>query len=239
MLRRPALVLSLLLSIPILCLAQNATSDNNIFTISVAPPKTPSDLQVRYFLTDGSGPDWYSTAAEGSGNSFIIKTFVQEKPATSFKALVYAPGCQFVTITADNLTSSNRQAEFQCQDLATTPLQGRVPLPAGSQKEFQVEALYVCDWAQRVFDIPRIAVSPLSIAKAKVASDGTFSIDLPDFTQDKLWGSLTYDSALTFVLVDPGSGQRGPMKPPGDSSQRALVKVAPTYQGEYGFSVQF
>ncbi len=232
-LRRPVFILALLLSIPVFCPAQSGNSD--IFTISVAPPKAPKDLQVRYFLADGSGPDWYSTEVEGRGNNLVVKTIINEKPAKSFKAIVYAAGCQFATITADDLTASNREAEFQCKQLPTTQFRGRVALPQGKEN-LQVEALYVCGWAHNVFGLSEIAVSPIALSKVKVESDGSFTIDLPDFTQDPLW-SLTKDGLLMFTLADPVSGQRWSMKLPGDSARISSLKIDTNYPSEVEFNV--
>jgi hypothetical protein len=236
MLRRSAFILAILLSIPVFCPAQNATSDD-IFTISVAPPKSPADIQVRYFLADGSGPDWYTTEAEGRGNNLVVKTVVNERPARSFKAIVYAPGCQFATISADDLNAGNREAEFQCQELATTPFRGRVALPDAGQ-DLQVEVLYVCGWARNVFGLPEISVSPISLTKTKVAGDGSFIIDMPDFSRDPLWSSLSKDGALIFMLTDPANSRRWALKLPGDTARVSSLKVAPNYPEEIQFSAQ-
>jgi len=217
-----------------LALAQNSAS-GDIFTISVAPPKAPKDIQVRYFLADGSGPDWYSTEVEGRGNNLVVKTIINEKPAKSFKAIVYASGCQFATINADDLTTGNREAEFQCKELPTTQFRGRVALPQGKQN-LQVEALYVCGWAHNVFGLSEIAVSPIALGKVKVEPDGSFAIDLPDFTQDPLW-SLTKDGILMFMLADPANGQRWSMKLPGDSASISSLKIDASYPSEVEFNV--
>src|SRR5258708_22309883 len=233
-LRRSAFILAILFSIPVFCVAQSTTSDD-IFTISVAPPKAPKDIQMRYFLADGAGPDWYSTEVEGRGNNLVVKTIINEKPAKSFKAIVYAPGCQFATITADDLTTSNREAEFQCKELPTTQFRGRVALPQGKEN-LQVEALYVCGWAHNVFGLSEIAVSPIALSKVKVESDGSFAIDLPDFTQDPLW-ALTKDGILMFMLADPANGQRWSMKLPGDSARINSLKVDASHPREAQFNV--
>jgi hypothetical protein len=235
MVLRSGFIAVLLLLCPALILAQNATSDD-IFTISVASPKAPKDLQVRYFLADGSGPDWYTTEVEGRGNNLVVKTTINEKPAKSFKAIVYAPGCQFATITADDLNASNRAAEFQCKELPTTQFRGRVALPNG-KPDLKVEVLYVCEWARNVFSLPNISVSPIALTKAKVEADGSFTIDLPDFTQDPLW-SLTKDGVLMFTLADPVSGQRWAMKLPGDTARISSLRVDTSYPSEVEFSVQ-
>jgi hypothetical protein len=234
MTRRSAFILAVLLSIPVFCLAQSTTSDD-IFTISVAPPKAPKDIQVRYFLADGTGPDWYSTEVEGRGNNLVVKTTINEKPAKSFKAIVYAPGCQFTTITADDLTTSNRAADFQCKELPTTQFRGRVALPQGKEN-LQVEALYVCGWAHNVFGLPEIAVSPIALGKVKVEPDGAFTIDLPDLTQDPLW-SLTKDGTLMFTLADPANGQHWSMRLPGDSAHMSSLKIDASYPSEVEFDI--
>ena len=69
----------------------------------------------------------------------------------------YAPGCQFVTFTAQDLASSTRQGDFQCQKLPTVELRGKVALPAGGQV-MQVESMYVVRWAGKFFSVPGLSI---------------------------------------------------------------------------------
>lgn len=227
-----------LLTLPI-CLAAQSSSSENIFTISVAEPTSPQDVQVRYFLNGDPAVQQSSSIAKPDDGRILVKTGVDGRPARSFRAIIYSPGCQFATIKADDLTASTRQAEFQCQKLSTTPLHGRADIAKFAGRTVQVEALYVCGWAGQFFGVPGIAISPFSVAKAKVDNEGTFAIDLPDFSSDPLWADFSHNATLMFLLVDTQTGERlARLSAPRDLSRRGSLKVAPSYPAEIQFAVR-
>lgn len=230
MLSRRPLVLAFLLVSFSTCLFAQQLPQEKLFTITVAPPKTPRDVQVRYFLTGEFGVVSSATTATGDKGSIVIRTEVESKPATSFRAIAYAPGCQFVVISVDDLSASNRQGQFECQPLPTTLLQGNVSTSELRGKDLQVEVLYSCDWASDFFKIGHGAISPLSVAKVQVGTDGTFSVELPDFAGDPLWSTLSSNATLKFFLVDVSNGQRlSSLTPPADLSNGGALKVASSY----------
>jgi|GEM_PF-1399602 len=208
-----------------------------IFTISVAPPTTAKDVQVRYFLTDESGVRWSSTAAAAGSDKLVIHADSAGRTPKTFNAIAYAPGCQFVTFTAQDLASSTRQGDFQCQKLPTVELRGKVALPAGGQV-MQVESMYVVRWAGKFFSVPGLSISPLAVTKATVDADGSFVMDLPDFTNDPLWNSLSNDATLMFFLTDQATGHRvAGLKAPAALSRGGNLKVAATYP-EVAFTIR-
>src|SRR6266700_1236301 len=204
-------------------------SDRDTFTISVTEPTPSKDVQVRYFFA-GEVNSNGSIATSGASNRINIVTGADGHSARTFKAIAYSPGCQFVTISVDDLSASTRQSEFQCQPLTTVGRPGRIALSRFADRELQIEALYVCRWASRFFDVPGAAFSPFFVARAHVETDGSFALELPDFAADPLWAALSHDATLMFVLVDARSGQRlATLKSPADLSRAGSLKVAPSY----------
>jgi hypothetical protein len=217
--------------------AAQATPADAVFTISVIPPTPAKDVQVRYFLTDQSGVRWSSTAAAVGNDKLVIRADAAGKTPKTFNAIAYAPGCQFVTFTAEDLASSTRQGDFQCQKLPTVELRGKVSLPAGGQ-QLQVESMYVVRWAGKFFSVPGLSISPLAVTKATVDADGSFVMDLPDFTNDPLWNTLSKDATLMFFLTDQSTGHRvAGLKAPAALSRGGNLKVAATYP-EVTFTIQ-
>ena len=209
--------------------AAHASPADAIFTISVAAPTSAKDVQVRYFLTDQSGVRWSSTATAAGSDKLVIRADAAGKTPKTFNAFAYAPGCQFVTFTAEDLASSTRQSDFQCQKLPTVELRGKIALPAGDH-QMQVESMYVARWAGKFFSVPGLSISPLAVTKATVDADGSFVMDLPDFTLDPLWNSLSNDATLMFFLTDSVSGHRvAGLKAPAALSRAGNLKVAATY----------
>jgi hypothetical protein len=209
---RPGLYIALLLILvtPVFLapgLAAQDPANDDIFTISVAAPTSAKDVQVRYFFTGEFGGRGSSVADPIAGNRIVIKTGVEGKSAKSFKLIAYAPGCQLVTLSVDDLGSGSRQGDFQCQKLPTLQLRGRVDILDFAQKDLQVEALYVCRWAMPFFGIAEGSVSPFSLGKAKVSSDGTFTVDVPDFAADPSWPRVSSDAGFMFSLLDAKTGK--------------------------------
>ncbi|HEY2392186.1 MAG TPA: hypothetical protein VGK22_13520 [Candidatus Angelobacter sp.] len=236
--RKLVLVPALFLLLPVYLAAQDA-SPENIFTIKVAGPTLPKDVQVRYFLNGNPAVLQSSSSAASSDNQIVVKTDVEGKAAKSFRAIVYSPGCQFATVRADDLSASNRQSDFQCQKLATTALHGKADVSRFAGKSLQVEALYSCRWAGQFFGVPSLSISPLSVGKVKVENEGDFSLDLPNFTSDPLWATLTNNAVLTLYLVDAQTGERlGRLAAPSDLSRKGALKIAGSYPEEVQFTVR-
>src|SRR5215472_14037949 len=225
---RPLALISLLAFLTP-CVVGQANTNDNLFTIKVGGDTAAKDVQVRYFLGGGFQGFFSSTTANGAGTKIVIRTDHEDKVATSFKAIAYAPGCQFVTISVDDLTAT-REGEFQCQKLSTTPLHGSIPTSALQGKDFQVEVLYVCDWAQQFFNLSHAAVSPFVLTKATIAADGTFTVDLPDFASDASWSSFSSDATLKFYLVDHATGSPvSELAAPASFSEGNNLKVGINY----------
>jgi len=204
---RSGLFIALILCFLVPGVAAQGPPNDDIFTISVAAPTSNKDVQVRYFFTGEFGGRGSSVADPIEGNKIVIKTGVEGKSAKSFKLIAYAPGCQLVTLIVDDLSTSNRQGDFQCQKLPTLALHGRLDVLDFAQKDFEVQALYVCRWAMPFFGIPDGSVSPFSLGKAKVSSDGTFTIDVPDFATDPTWPRISSDAGFMFSLSDAKTGR--------------------------------
>lgn len=228
---RPTSLIVLILGLLAPCFAAQAGAPEEIFTISVAAPTLAKDVQVRYFFTGEFGAYGSSTADQGPGETIVIKTGVAGKSAKSFKLIAYAPGCQFVLLTVDDLTSSNRKGEFQCQKLPTVQLRGRLDVLDFTQHpNLQVQALYVCRWAMPFFGVGDGAISPLSLGKAAVASDGTFTMDVPDFVNDSSWPRLSEDAGFLFVLQDAKTGKPlAALSSLSDHTRGGVVPVASGY----------
>jgi hypothetical protein len=206
---RPGFLTALLLLVVFLIPAGKAQSSasGDAFTIVVAPPTQATDVQVRYYFTGGGGGFGSSAADPVAGNKVLIKAGVEGQSAKSMKLIAYAPGCQFVILSVDDLAGT-RQGDFQCQKLSTLPLQGRVDVLDFGQQQLQVEAYYMCRWAMPFFGVPAGAVSPLFLGKAAVASDGTFTLEVPDFINDSSWPRVSGDAGLMFALSDAKTGKR-------------------------------
>jgi hypothetical protein len=234
---KPRLIFALFLAAPI-CVAAQTNASDDVFTISVAAPMSARDVQIRYFLNGDPTVQESTSIAKPDEQRITVKTGTQAKPVKSFRAIVFAPGCQFATIQADDLAASNRQADFQCQKLSTVPLSGKADISRFAGRDMQVEALYVCGWAGQFFRTPGLAMSPFSVGKSKVESDGTFALELPDFSADPLWKDLSHNATLTLFLVDASTGEHlAQLSAPTALSRKGALKVAASYPAQIEFAV--
>jgi hypothetical protein len=231
------LIFVLFLAVPIALAAQTNANDD-VFTISVAAPTSAKDVQVRYLLNGDPSVQQSSSIAKPDEQRITVKTGTDAKPAKSFRAIVFAPGCQFATIQADDLAAGNRQADFQCQKLSTVPLSGKADISRFAGRNMQVEALYVCGWAGQFFGTPGLAISPFSVGKGKVESDGTFAFELPDFSGDPLWKDLSHNATLMLFLVDASTGEHlARLSAPSTLGRKGALKVAASYPADIQFAV--
>lgn len=208
-----------------------------VFSIAVAKPTNAKDVQLRYFLTDAGGTHRSSKVTQ-EGQRILINAGQEALSVKSFRAIAYAPGCRFATISVDDLSSGNRESQFNCEPLAAVQLRGNAAVSSFDQRHLEVEALYRPGWAGHFLEISASAVSPFAVAKAPVQSDGTFTIEIPDFGNDPLWPTLTYDADLIVFLVDADHGKRlALLTPPSDfSSREEFLKVLPSYPPELNFT---
>jgi hypothetical protein len=76
------------------------------------------------------------------------------------------------------------------------------------------------------------------VTKATVDADGSFVMDLPDFTNDPLWSSLSNDATLMFFLTDQATGHRvAGLKAPAALSRGGNLKVGAIYP-EVAFTIR-
>jgi hypothetical protein len=108
-----------------------------------------------------------------------------------------------------------------------------------NQKDLQVQAVYVCRWAMPFFGVADGSISPLAVGKASVASDGTFTVELPDFTADPTWPRISGNAGFTLFLADGTTGK--PLAALSSLSdlthEGGVVPVAANYP-EIAFAVQ-
>lgn len=247
----------LLVLILILLAPSHAAQDSKYgdsFTMTVVKPTLPKDVQMRFmfygreFTLKGirqpqpamlylneypfQGSRSWKPA---DGNRIEMLTGPEPVPAKSFKLIAYAPGCQFVTVSVDDLAFSNRQGEFECRRLSSIEFHGRADISDFVGKALQVEAFYGRDLGAAFFG-KNTPVKPFSLGKVDVASDGSFTINLPDLVADPLWYTIEDDSNLYFALIDGANGQHLGTMGPSSDTRGGPLKVAPSYP-EVDFNV--
>ncbi|HKV93888.1 MAG TPA: hypothetical protein VJW20_15180 [Candidatus Angelobacter sp.] len=238
---KPALMSAFVLAVSVFASAQ-ASRNQDSFSFIMTGPAVTVELQVEYVLRDDSGQPQpaskeVSTVKFRHTARVVLGTALAGKPAKSLQAYAFLPGCQFDIVTAD-LTTGVRRADLQCKTLPSIPLHGRVSVPQFAGKKIEVTAFYNVRWAGKFFGLPR-PVRKIFLANTQMETDGSFAFDLPDFTADPLWDSLSHDASLTFILGDTSNGMPlAELSAPSDLSLGSGLKVAARYPSEIEFGVR-
>jgi len=177
------------------------------FEIRLPPEVRSEQVQVRYYLIGPFGSYGSFLKPEPERNSYQIETSRNHQAMDSLRVILYAPGCQIVTLSVASLSEAEKGADVNCEDLPPMTFNGRVELPeALPPRRYEVEIIYNAYWAHRFF---RIADGPVtSFVLARVAPDegGAFHLDLPNFNKDAVTMSYRRDAGLQFLAREPDSG---------------------------------
>ena len=87
------------------------------FEIRLPSEVRSEQVQVRYFLTGPFGANGGFLKPEPERNSYLIETSVNHQAADSLRVILYAPGCQIVTLSIDSVSEAEKGADLNCEDL--------------------------------------------------------------------------------------------------------------------------
>jgi hypothetical protein len=109
-----------------------------------------------------------------------------------------------------------------------------VPDPEGAD----VEILYMASWGHRFFGIFDGFVQQFSVGNTRLAADGRFQVEIPDFSKDVVTSQMR-DAYLHVLVIGHSGGD--PVKiivPPANlqSADSFGMKILPHYDSEVSFS---
>jgi hypothetical protein len=207
----------------------------------VFPEGVPYDkVWVGYGLFGPSGGRRYFDVPRPSGTpSYEVEAVVDGNAVNRFKALVWAPGCKMKEFDV-SVGTSNVELAFACEALKTVTLVGRVQLVDLGGKTGTISVAYdsvgPCLFLSTCTDgcffdcmgpaIPKIATGQLK-------ADGTFKIELPDFSADPIASGFR-DAGFDFLA----HGARWiHLEPEAKEfrSSRIGLRVAPSYPSDLLF----
>jgi hypothetical protein len=172
------------------------------------PPEIRSDqVQASYFLTGPFGSQAGSLKAEPERNVYQIGASVNHQAAETLKVIIYAPGCQIVTIVVPSLSESEKTADVSCEDLPSITFNGRVELPEPLRsRPYEVEITYMAYWAHDFFGTTDGPVTTFHLARVTPEEGGTFHVLLPNFTKDAVTESFHRNARLQFIARERDTG---------------------------------
>jgi len=177
------------------------------FEIRLPPEIRSEQVQVRYFLTGPFGGLGSFLTAEPEQNAYLIGTSVNHQAAETLKVILYAPGCQIVTIAVPSLSGSEKGADVSCEDLPPITFNARVDLPAPLRsRPYEVEINYMAYWAFDFFHTPEGGVTTFHLARVTPDEGGAFQVFLPNFTKDAVTESFHRNAGLQFIARERDTG---------------------------------
>jgi hypothetical protein len=140
-------------------------------------------------------------------HDFAIPTLHGVGAARSLRLVVYCRGYQFALIDVPNLADpASRKVTIDLVPLGLVPLPGRTILPVGENaSQFTLEVEYDASMLALGYFMRGIGnsggsfpSSNTSVATAKVQSDGSFTVMVPDFLNDPAVAAMSSRGTLHF-----------------------------------------
>jgi hypothetical protein len=177
------------------------------FEIQLPPEIRSEEVQAKYFLGGPFGLYGEFVKAEPERNAYLIGTSVNHQAAETLKVILYAPGCQIVTIVVASLSGSAKTKEVSCEDLPPITFNGRVELPEPLRsRPYEVEINYMAYWAFDFFHTPEGGVTTFHLARVTPDEGGAFQALLPNFTKDAVTESFHRNARLQFIARERDTG---------------------------------
>ena len=219
-------------------------AETRSFTIrsADAPP-----VEIRYFLRGAFGGFGGFVREADEGGVYQIPLFVDSQteragdtgtPAESLKAILYAPGCQFNLLSVDLKATMIRTATFACTPLTRTTLNGRISSLVSDSARLDVGIYYMASWGHSFFGFLDGPVEQFSIGNPRLAADGRFQVEIPDFSKDSVTTQMQPKAYLKVVVIEHSGGDRVQMAvPPANLLHNSIgLKILSHYDSQIPFS---
>jgi hypothetical protein len=163
--------------------------DGREFVVRLTPAVPMNTCAVAYVQTGPfgayGGTDGRRVRNLGAG-TFALRTGVGGQPAEALKIAVWCRGYATTTLDISSLASSTFESTVLLSPLPDVTMTGRLlPSPDGvNLAGATLRVFYVADWLCGFFNLADCMVPQWEIAVERIADDGTFRVELPDFAGD-------------------------------------------------------
>jgi hypothetical protein len=175
----PLLVLAACLAV-----AQEHRPSNGLTIL--LPPGVPSEtVNITYALEDSFGSHGAQVRAKPNRTAYSLLFEVGMTEAARIRAVIWAPGCAVSTYDIAIPGPHPRPIAYQCVLLPATTLTGQIrSVSLISGRPYELAISYSASWQCQFFGWFDCMVPQLPIATVAPAADGTFRVELPDFSRD-------------------------------------------------------
>ncbi len=134
--------------------------------------------------------------------SYQIRAYPEQKAAQSVKIVIYAPACEFQTLDLAFSGNKDLQEDFVCRPLRSIKLAGQFPQELVENENTELLVTYTAYWVNRFFGIMDGFVPRFTVARTQPNTDGSFVVDIPDFTSDPSASSSDDEETVGLSLRD-------------------------------------
>lgn len=166
-------------------------------------------LSIQYYLAGSFGGYGSFVRTSPGVREYVLETSRDGEPATTFKAMIYCPGYRFVLVNESEFESrGSHTVSINLKPLGLVPLSGQIvsaPIPP----DLNIEAVYLAYWEHSFFRISDGPVAQFTVATSKVAPDGSFSFNIPDFAHDPVVASYPEGQMRGEIRLIPRESRTG------------------------------
>jgi hypothetical protein len=212
--------------------------------VSIAlPADIPSEkVWVRYVLYGPLGGHGSDAARKPDSQLIEIIAAVEGKRAARMKMLVWAPGCKIQTFDIPIQESADVYESFVCSPLPSITLVGQIKnTPMDGKKPAEVRVDYLALWACSFFGFVDCMVPQASVGTAIPDPQGTFEIDVPDFSADPTSSDSDRGAEFQLVLREVKTWNLIAYLEPESEMLRTpsrALKIVPSYPRNLAFSAR-
>ena len=215
--------------------APHLLAQSSEFTILLDPVIKSERVELHYILQGGFGGYGNGFEKMPGLNAIRIPTMVSDAPANAIKLFIWAPGCRMAAFQIYFLKPESVERSYVCVPLSTTTLIGKVP-KALLTPASEVVVTYLASWACDFFGLKDCMVPHIVLPTVRPDADGTFRLELPDFSADPI-ASQSVGGAEWHVHL---RGKTTSVIEPQNEAFRSPahgLKIAPSYQENLVFVI--
>lgn len=222
-------------TLPAALAQEEAASPLPTITLSLPADVSTEHAQINYFMTGPFGGYGKFVNTNKGITTYEIAASVDGKPATNVKIVAYFPGCEIETLEL-KVQSATQTQFLNCDPIRRTKLRGQIPpeaIPPNQPVEVSVE--YLALWSHEFFGITDGAVISIKVGRAIPAQDGTFEVEIPDFSTLTKLGEAAFQLTLRHAKT---GNVLGSLKPADESGNAYDVEVRPDYPQVIQFTTE-
>jgi hypothetical protein len=219
----------------------------SVFAVVVAGGASAVRCQYMAFLSGVAGSLYDGVHTSPTATLIVIDTSFEGRTFEKMKAFIYCPGFGMTLLDVPSLSSvPQRTATISPAPLGWIHVTGNVTFPPDERRpeNLEIELTHWADWIVEYYGTWDGAVPQFTgIATARLSSDNTFTVDLPNLARDPLVSRFKGRGTFTFMAQSKGAWYRlepkidpstlppwpaGPLSrgwpcPAGDQSQVAIA----------------